>query len=296
VATLVLPSGRRAHRFGVSTPHGPRSADELAAVTMLLGRRPSMLLWYNDFESSPPMAELAAAAAFGAEPVITWEPWRWSGTAHPPTPVSLADIAAGAFDGYIAQWGDALARWPHRVLLRFAHEFDGDWYPWGAAGGTTPQQYVAAWRHVHDALRARGAEVTWVWNPSAAPGPPPALVDWYPGDDYVDALGIDGYNWGTSQPWSEWHSPAEIFDPVVAALREVGDDLPLLFAEVGCAEAGGDKGAWISEFAAYLTRLAGEREVWGFVWFDHDKETDWRLASSPAAAAAMSAALAEVSG
>jgi len=95
-------------------------------------------------------------------------------------------------------------------------------------------------------------------------------------------VGVDGYNGGSALPWGGWRSPEEVFGSSVAELRRVSDR-PLAITEVACAEQGGDKAAWLRA----LFDLAVDRDVRALVWFDHDKETDWRLASSPAAAAAV---------
>ncbi|WP_245906647.1 hypothetical protein [Mycolicibacterium palauense] len=99
---------------------------------------------------------------------------------------------------------------------------------------------------------------------------------------------MDGYNWGTIRPDTTWISPQELFGATLEELRGLRPGTPILVAEVGCAEAGGDKARWITDLVAYLD---GQGDVTGFVWFDHDKETDWRLTSSRRAAAAMADAL-----
>jgi hypothetical protein len=99
---------------------------------------------------------------------------------------------------------------------------------------------------------------------------------------------MDGYNWGTSQPWSHWLRFAQIFGPLY---RDYAARKPLLICEVASAEAGGDKAAWISEMAAQLRGPFSR--VRAFAWFDIDKETDWRINSSPAAQAAFRALVAE---
>ena len=90
------------------------------------------------------------------------------------------------------------------LLLRFAHEMNADWYPWdgvrASAPGTHdgPARYVAAWRHVHAVFAAAGAtNVRWVWSPNHRSIPAAAWNDaarYYPGDDVVDWIGVDGYD------------------------------------------------------------------------------------------------------
>jgi mannan endo-1,4-beta-mannosidase len=277
-------------RFGVSTLGGACELDEVADIAAAVGRRPEMVLWFEDFAADPPVGGIRRVAATGAMPVITWEPWLWRTDRQRDAGALMPQIAAGEHDAHLIAWADALAGTEPPVTIRFAHEFNGDWYPWSPTGGTSPEAYIEAWRHVHDLFHTRGTDhVQWMWAPAAANSAHHELEAWYPGDDCVDVIGIDGYNWGITQPWSRWMPPTEIFASTLAEVQQIADK-PVLIAEVGCAESGGDKAQWIGEFVEWLTA----EDVDGFVWFDHDKETDWRIRSTPRSAAAMAAALSEV--
>jgi mannan endo-1,4-beta-mannosidase len=278
-------------RFGISTPNGPVAGAETAAVTDSVGVVPSVLLSFHDFADIPPIGQLNSVAETGADSVLTWEPWRHvGGEDYDREAFPMAAIAAGAFDDYLYRWADELVAHGSTVYLRFAHEPNGTWYPWSPAGGTEPETYVAAWRHVHDLFASKGASnVKWVWAPNVpVPQEDRPMRQWYPGDDYVDVLGVDGYNWGTSTPEQSWIGPSDLFDSSLDALRAISSDKPILITEVGSAEAGGSKADWIAELIPYLVE---QPNVAGFVWFDQDKETDWRLSSSAEAAAAMARAL-----
>jgi beta-mannanase len=260
---------------------------ERAAVTDAVGESPGLILWFEDFMAAAPVAGLAAVAAAGAAPVITWEPWRWRDRAD--SAETLSSITVGDYDEYLRGWALELAAWPSPVYLRFAHEFNGTWYPWTPVGGTPATVYIDAWRHVHRVFGAEGADnVRWIWSPSVALPGTGALANWYPGDEYVDVLGVDGYNWGTSQAWSRWTSVGDLFHATLCELRAVSPDKPILVTEVACAEAGGSKQEWIEQLLEYLD---SQRNVIGIIWFDHNKETDWRVASSPGSATAMACAL-----
>ncbi|BCI51186.1 hypothetical protein NIIDNTM18_04640 [Mycolicibacterium litorale] len=277
-------------RFGLSTPSGVFGLDEVAAVGAAVGRPVDVVLWYEDFAAAAPTAAVATVAAAGAAPVITWEPWLWRTDVTGTGAAMMSGIAAGEYDGHLRAWAGALSATATPVWLRFAHEFNGDWYPWSPVHGTTPQTYVAAWRHAHDLFASAGAtSVRWVWSLDAATHGDIPLAAWYPGDAYVDVIGIDGYNWGTTHPWSRWTPPVEIFEPAATEVRAL-THRPMMIAEVGCAEAGGSKADWITDFVRWV---AAQPDVDAVVWFEHDKETDWRIASSPAATAAMAAALRE---
>jgi beta-mannanase len=271
-------------RFGVSTPGGPEAADELDEVARLAGEQPTLVLWFSDFVQEPPLSEMEAVAARGATPLVTWEPWRWGGGRFQPA-FALRSIAAGAHDGQLRLWAKALQRWGRPVLMRFAHEMNGDWYPWSErAAPNRSGDYVAAWRRVHDVFAASDAgNVAWVWAPNTPYEGSADIAGLYPGDSYVDVVGLDGYNWGTSQPWSTWTTPAALFGPGLAELRSVAPGKPIMITETASAEVGGSKATWIDSLFSYLT---DQDDVSALVWFHQRKETYWRINSSPAAAAA----------
>ncbi|CCQ45114.1 putative endoglucanase [Pseudarthrobacter siccitolerans] len=277
-------------RFGVATANGPLASTELDEVSQLAGESPSSILFYKDFLQTPPISEMNAARARGAVPLVTWEPWAWGGGLEQPA-YSLDRIAAGDFDARIIQWGQALAAWGYPVQLRFAHEMNGNWYPWAeGVNGNEAGDYVQAWRHVHDVMAAAGASnVSWVWGPNVPYWGSTDLAGLFPGADYVDVVALDGYNWGTSASWSGWISPQDLFAPGIAELRALAPGLPILIAETASSEAGGSKAAWNTDLVAYL---AAQPDVMGFVWFHIQKEADWRINSSDASAAAFKSALA----
>jgi mannan endo-1,4-beta-mannosidase len=103
----------------------------------------------------------------------------------------------------------------------------------------------------------------------------------YPGDRAVDWVAVDGYNGGDALPWGGWRSPEEVFGDSLADLQDL-TDRPLAITEVASAEQGGDKAAWIAD----LFGLALRRGIRVLIWFDYQKETDWRVQSSPTSAAA----------
>ncbi|HSN37855.1 MAG TPA: glycosyl hydrolase, partial [Arthrobacter sp.] len=209
-------------RFGVGTPGGPLAAAELDQAASLAGEVPSVILSYKDFNQAPPVPELDAARSRGATTLLTWEPWTWGGGTVQPA-YALDRITAGDFDPYLRQWGAAVAFWGHPVMLRFGHEMNGNWYPWAEGiNGNGPGDYAAAWRHVHDVVAGTGAtNIAWVWNPNVPYWGSTPLDGLYPGPGYVDAVALDGYNWGTSAAWSSWIAPAELFGPGLAELRRL---------------------------------------------------------------------------
>lgn len=224
--------------------------------------------------------DLDAVANRGAVPLVTWEPWGGPDGFEFP----LNAITAGEFDPYIRESARDAAAWGKPLLLRFAHEMNGDWYPWGVGvGGNTPRIYVAAWRHVVRVFREEGADnVRWVWAPNVDDDGSQPFEDLFPGEAWVDLVGLDGFNWGGAYGWRSF---TEIFGPSYKALGRLTGK-PVIIAETGSAEDPGDKRAWIlSMFGEELPKFQRIRAV---VWFNrpHGDRADWRVQSSPAALAA----------
>jgi hypothetical protein len=164
-------------------------------LTGLAGIPPKYLHRFAAIGDSAPVAEFDAIAATGATVLLTLEPWIAGGGVDQPSH-SLARIAAGAFDADLHRWGAELGAWGRPVLLRFAQEMNGTWYPWSiGVNGNTAADYRDAWTRMRDRIRSAGAgHVEFVWAPNVVTGGTTAFVDAYPGVEQVDHVALDGYN------------------------------------------------------------------------------------------------------
>jgi hypothetical protein len=90
---------------------------------------------------------------------------------------------------------------------------------------------------------------------------------------------MDGYNWGVSQPGKSWQSFGDVFGPTYRVITALSQR-PLLVGETASTEEGGDKASWIT--SALSTEIFTYPRIRGFIWFDENKETDWRMVSTPA--------------
>jgi len=183
------------------------------------GRDNGMLSTYVDFVQSPGFPDdfADAAEARGSALLIAWEPWDWNRPAESQPEFAPRLIAQGSYDAYLTSWlTDAAARTSDvEILVRFAPEMDDSSRPWSsgtAAGANTPTEYIAMWRHVYALKQAIAPEVMFVWNPLNYGAGPYAFEAYYPGDDWVDALALDGFNWGYETAASAgWQSPDDVF-------------------------------------------------------------------------------------
>jgi hypothetical protein len=248
------------------------SQREIARFESLLARPLDLVSTFVAWDERFPNEGHALDRDAGRTPLIAWDGRR-----------DLAAISAGRWDRLLKEHARRCREFGAPIYLRWAAEFNG---PWNPCHGR-PRQFARAWRHVVRTFRDAGAtNVRWVWCPFATP----AVADvhtYYPGDRYVDWIGIDGYNWGRARSWSRWQSFRQIFAPLYAAYAR---RKPLLLCEIASAEVGGDKAAWIRDMGV---QLAGPfSKIRAVVWFHANKETDWRVDSSRASLEAFRAVLA----
>jgi beta-mannanase len=261
------------------------SGAALDAFAARSGVMPKIAMYYQDWNEGWSSALVnprfvKPIVAREAVPMITWEPNLDSGDPVNQPEYSPARIASGAYDTYVRRAAREAAAYGQPILLRFAHEMNGNWYSWGAIPGNTPADYVAMWRHVVSIFREEGAgNVRWVWCPNVyGLGGVEPFQAYYPGDEWVDYVALDGYNWSNLKP-SGWRSFSEVFSSSYQAITELTGK-PLMIAETSSAEEGGDKAAWIREIPSVLaTQFPRVRAL---IWFDRIKETDWRIDSSSA--------------
>ena len=276
--------------FGASTPGFPWDSTEMSLFVEAAGKRPRLITTFHGwaYEGFPTTAVKAAAAA-GALPVLTWNPWDYRNGVDQPA-YSLRRIIEGHFDAYIRQFAREARAWRRAIFLRFAAEMNGDWLPWAeGVNGNRAGEYVRAWRRAHRIFENVGAtNVAWIWSPNVIYAGSTPLRRLYPGDAYVDWVGVDGYNWGTVRPSSRWKSFREVFGPTLTTLRRITRK-PIMLAEVASTEVGGSKSRWIGGFFA---GLRSRPYIRAFVWFNHEKETDWRIQSSDSAESAFSVGVA----
>lgn len=199
---------------------------------------------------------------------VTWEPWQ----AAKREGINYDEILFGRYDRYIKSFANRLKAIKKEVFLRFGHEMNGDWYPWSGIK-IGEEKSKAIYRYVKDIFDANGADnVKWVFSVNWQDVPKENDYRlYYPGEDYVDYIGIDGYNWGNTQSWSKWMSFKNIF---LKRYKEVSARFkkPVLISEFSSTSSGGNKARWIRRAMKAIKRM---QNIKAFVLFNVDKETDW---------------------
>ncbi len=248
------------------------------------GKRPAVVLTFLDWKRLPDADVIRDVYNSGSVLMITWEPWR----AVQKAAIDYEALLRGEEDAYIREFGLTLRAIGKPVLLRFAHEMNGDWYPWSAQK-IGADKYKRLFQHIRKVFDAAGVRnVRWVFSINAENVPKEnSYSGCYPGDRYVDYIGLDGYNWGTSRSWSQWRSFQDIFFGVYGdVVRRYKK--PVIFSEFSSTSTGGDKALWIEDA---LREMRSMPEVKGLILFNVDKETDWRFPPEAASGQKLKAGL-----
>ncbi|MBR2211496.1 MAG: dockerin [Fibrobacter sp.] len=240
----------------------------------------------NDWNATEEYANVAKDN--GSTLVVTWMANGYN----------AQDLVDGKADEYIRDYAKGVKNYGEEIWLRPLHEANGDWYDWGVGkkdAGNTDANVAEAFRHIVKIFREENVtNVKWVWTTNASnQGSGTTLTGNYPGDEYVDYISIDGYNWGKCQSWSSWQTFSQVFKKAYNALANI--DKPLFIAEISSSELGGNKAEWITDmFEHFATDFS---RVFAVMWFSQSKEAnegDWALNTSQEAVDAWKAGIAKM--
>jgi mannan endo-1,4-beta-mannosidase len=255
VSHLLDPSGKY---FGVALGGSPTAPENVAAYTEETGKKPNMLTVFESFDDEFAASQAREAYQGGALPVVRWEPFK----------PKLKEIAAGEQDAYVTRFATAVRATNVPVVMTFGHEMNGGWYSWGSAHNKAAD-FVAAWRHIHGLFeKADATNVIWAWTPNVInPVPGVKLKPLYPGDKYVDWIGVDGYFTRKGR-----HTYDSLFGPTKRQVRDFTDK-PFLIVETG-AEPGESRPQWIRELTDGVEE---DDDMLGFVYFNQNGSARWKI-------------------
>lgn len=254
---------------GVYQPNSPGSTGQLDAFASDIGFYPQVTSYYtNPFTMPFPASFVDYCQTKGTTVLIQWQP---RGTSN-------ADIAAGAMDSSIVAFADAVKSDGLQVIISYGQEMNGGWYPWGNMPGNSPAEYIAAYQRIWSLFQQEQVHnVTWLWDPNISFAGSSPLKLWYPGDKYVDWVGLDGY---FGSPMDTFEG---LFGPSVSELRAFTGK-PLLIGETGVT------GQAASAQLGQVFAGAADIGAVGVVYFDESQtgdamHQDWRLEDNAAAMA-----------
>jgi hypothetical protein len=290
LATTMPAAARRPIVIGIADPAG-RDLSTLDTHISQVGPQPRLWALWSDWGGRGgaatclpgqgtcafPTDQVLALQARGITPVIWWQP------TDPANPLQgtyerYKRTLNGTHDAYITEFaraakaaGQATGK---RILLRYAHEATGYWFPWSVGRfDNTKENYKAAWRYVWKKFRQVGAlrYVDFVWS-TVFP------YKWaYPGDKYVKYVGLTVLNFGANR---KWRDPGPLIDKRVRASKRI-TTRPIIIAELATDYLGGNKANWLKQ--AYVGSYKKHPSIWAIMYLDTDEphriadQPDWRL-------------------
>jgi mannan endo-1,4-beta-mannosidase len=240
--------------------------DPVADFAVAAGRQPTLVGYFSGWVEPFAAGFARTLHSHGIIPFVEMDP----------TDASIAAIAAGDYDDYLREYADAVRDFRHSVVIAFGHEMNASWYSWGY-GHVAPGTFVAAWRHIVTLFRQEGADnVTWLWAVQADRSGTGPIAAWWPGSQYVNWVGVDGFYYRPGDTFSS------VFGRTINQLQAL-TRLPVLLSETA---VGPDAG----QFAKIqdLFRGMASHQTLGLVWFDVAQrggvyQQDWRIEDSPTA-------------
>lgn len=144
-----------------------------ATFNRMAGKDHAVFFDYRAYGMPFPDEWAARLRSIGAAAQIAWEPNR-----------GLDEVRD---DSYLRAFAEHAGAAGLPVFLRFASEMNGDWTHYGG----NPTEYVRKWRLVADTMRRYAPNVAMVWCPNVMPQE--TIPSYYPGDAYVDWVGVNFY-------------------------------------------------------------------------------------------------------
>jgi len=200
----------------------------------------------------------------------------WKGQATPfanlTIPASAASIASGAWDAKINEWASHMEQFLNMgagrsLVLAPLQEMNGNWTPYGC----DPSNFANAYRRIVDIIRGRGineTKVRFAFAPNGWTSPGCGSIgSYYPGNAYVDVIGISAYRWDGAA------SVYEVMGGTVDQLTASFPGKPIVIAQTA-AWPSGSKDQWIRDMMSWA---ASNPAVVAVVYFNLNKETDWRV-------------------
>jgi hypothetical protein len=291
IATVVLHSGSSR---SIVPPHGallgayvqaPRGAtpgdakDTVTAFERGIGRQLAIDQHFYPWMSPFPTWRERWDLAEGRIPMITWGRF------------STAAVLSGSEDELIRERARGVRDLGSPVLLRWAGEMDAQ--HWAGIIGS-PDDFISAWQHVRSLFDEEGAgNAQFVWCPNASAFTTGRAQRYYPGDDQVDWICADGYNWSPLVPGGRPGGPWTPFPSIFSSFYRWGltTGKPMLIGETGAQEdTPGRKAAWITDMGEALRGRFPE--IKALVYFDAVSSSnqggtfDWKVDTSPDSQAA----------
>ena len=262
--------------WGIFEPSAPGTMTKLNQIEERVNHEFSFLIRYSDLDEQVPVQEFFNAYNEGKILELTLQ------TSHSKLDDSsiFYDILNGKYDGYLHQYAKNIKEFGHPVLFRLNNEMNGDWCVYSSYYFSKDTDlYKEVWKYIYRIFEGEEIDnVLWVWNPNHDSMPGFAwnhAVLYYPGDEYVDIVGLTAYNTGTYYPGEKWTNFYTLYGPLYNEYVALSAK-PLMITEFGSNSVGGDKVQWIHNMFGHIDKFPRIKVA---IWWSG---TDWDSKGNPA--------------
>ena len=237
--------------------------------------------WGNENELPLDLGNLAKSR--GQTLVLYWEAMDYNVTTADDPRFSYDAILGGKWDSYITDFASQVRHFGGQIILIPFEEMNGDWYPWSInKNGNNALKHINAYRYLTKFFDGiPNVKFGWTVNNLSENGVSSHIADYYPGDAYVDIIGVNGFNFDA--PWMNFN---QIFDSSLQQLEAINK--PIMIFSMSCAQ-GSQKTSWIKD--ALGVQIQKHPKITGWIWFNENKEKDWRVWSDTNSLAAFKSIL-----
>lgn len=247
--------------------------NDLLNFETLVGKPVNLYADFEGWSNSFPSALSSKVGQKGKTLIIFWEP-----------SFGYDSIINGSKDAYITQFASAAKTYNYPVILVPFDEMNLNEEAWGyGVNNNTAEKFKTAWIRIHN-LFATATNVKFgiAYNNESWPDVSGnKFNDYYPGDAYVDYVGVDGFNFG--DPWIGF---GQIFDTAISTLNTFNKPI-IIFSTASIA--GSQKASWITEGLG--NHIKTYSNVIGWVWFNQGGTPNWLVNSDTASLSAFKAVL-----
>lgn len=284
----IIPNGIYNGAYISGTP----SVKEIDTYEKSTNEHLDIAIIYHEFKNGFEFPSAAARKLSSRKitPFIKLEPWSKAGKEN--YDFDLEKIIKGEFDEGIKRFAQQAKFFGKPFFISFCPGINDN-----CSCGNNSEKFKKAYKHIVNLFRREGvANVTWVWEISVKPS---NYSEYYPGDDYVDWIGLNGFSTDeTKVKTSGWQlyelgegkkefkivqedktghltipaTPWHLFDDAVKQLKSFKK--PIIISETGCDEANGSNTFTKELFIETLPSFCKSLGVSGLIYFNKNRITN----------------------
>jgi len=231
--------------FGIFEPAFPPYSYQLIQLEQKLDYNFPVILMYNSFSLPYKTDYMNNAKELGK--VVEYTLYAIDNVNGKEKDITL-DILEGKYDEYLDSLAQSFNEYDYPVLFRLNNEMNGEWVLYSSHQvGRDTDLFIASWRYIYDKFKEHRVDnLIFVWNPNELSFPDFSYNNYlcyYPGNEYVDVVGLTAYNTGNYYNGEKWRSFSEAYDHFYYDYAKRFKH-PMMITEFSCASAGGNKSLW----------------------------------------------------